>query len=407
MTGLWYLRAVHRWICRRNASTSTVAPASTVDLARAAVVVALAAVLLVGVVTAPRVPAQSLETREAELAAMREQIETLRGRLGSISSREETLSTRLAAVETELELQQMRLDEAVAAAALAAEKAADAERRIDELSASVAAVREDLRRRLAGLYRLGRQGYLRLFFAIGPDQELLPAIRQLRFLALRDRKAIERWTTLRQELAGQRERLEAQRRDMAAWAAEERQRRDELASTRSRHQDVLEAVARERRALAARTEELEDKERKLSRFVAALVDDESARLDGTPIQEFRGVLDWPAAGEVQVEYGPRRDPRYRTEVPHQGLDIETRQGDRVRTVFPGEVLYADDFDGYGPTVIVHHPGRVFTLYAGLSLLNVDRGDVLSLGDVIGAASGSLYFEIRIENEPENPRRWLR
>ncbi|MEM9555851.1 MAG: peptidoglycan DD-metalloendopeptidase family protein [Acidobacteriota bacterium] len=371
--------------------------------------IALVLLSVLAISWALSVGGQSLETREAELAAMRAQIDRLRERLGSITSREASLSDRLARVETELELQQMRLDEALAAAALAAERATDAERRIAELTASMDAVRGDLRRRLAGLYRLGRQGYIRLFFALRPEQEVLPAIRQLRFLALRDRQAIERWTLLRRELAAQRERLETQRQEMAAWADEERVRRDDLASARARHRDVLESVARERRALTARTEELENKERKLARFVAALVDDEAQRLDGTPIQDFRGVLDWPLAGEIEVEieFGPRRDPRYRTEVPHSGLGLATRQGDRVRTVYPGEVLYADDFDGYGPTVIVHHPGRVFTLYAGLSLLNVDRGDVLSLGDVIGAADASLYFEIRLENEPEDPRRWLR
>jgi septal ring factor EnvC (AmiA/AmiB activator) len=79
----------------------------------------------------------------------------------------------------------------------------------------------------------------------------------------------------------------------------------------------------------------------------------------------------------------------------------------VKAVYPGKVLFAADFQGYGPTAIVHHAGRVFTLYAGLSGLRVKRGDVLSLGAALGTASDRLYFEIRIENQPQDPLAWLR
>ena len=59
------------------------------------------------------------------------------------------------------------------------------------------------------------------------------------------------------------------------------------------------------------------------------------------------------------------------------------------------------------TAIVHHPGRVFTLYAGLDKLQIGQNDMLSLGQVIGLSSKSLYFEIREENQPVNPLEWLR
>jgi septal ring factor EnvC (AmiA/AmiB activator) len=130
-------------------------------------------------------------------------------------------------------------------------------------------------------------------------------------------------------------------------------------------------------------------------------------LDGTPLQEFRGVLDWPVAGEVVGGFGPRRDPRYRTEVPHNGVELTTRPGSAVRAIYPGKVLFADALEGYGPTVVVHHAGRVFSLYAGLASLGVGKDDMLSLGQPVGAAAERLYFEIRVDNRPENPLDWLR
>jgi septal ring factor EnvC (AmiA/AmiB activator) len=95
-------------------------------------------------------------------------------------------------------------------------------------------------------------------------------------------------------------------------------------------------------------------------------------------------------------------------VPHNGVDIAVAAaGAPVKAVFPGKVLYAAPFQGYGNTVIVQHPGRVFTLYAGLSSMRVGKEDMLSLGDTVGLASDKLYFEIRVENRPEDPLSWLR
>jgi septal ring factor EnvC (AmiA/AmiB activator) len=95
-------------------------------------------------------------------------------------------------------------------------------------------------------------------------------------------------------------------------------------------------------------------------------------------------------------------------VPHNGIEIapEGRPAP-VRAVYPGKVLYAAPFEGYGPTVVMHHAGRVFTLYAGLAELRVRQGDVLELGDPVGTAAGRLYFELRSENRPEDPVGWLR
>jgi len=79
----------------------------------------------------------------------------------------------------------------------------------------------------------------------------------------------------------------------------------------------------------------------------------------------------------------------------------------VLVVYPGKVVFAAPFEGYGPTVVVQHAGRAFTLYAGLAEVSVARDDMLSLQQPVGRADAGLYFEIRVENRPENPLSWMR
>ena len=79
----------------------------------------------------------------------------------------------------------------------------------------------------------------------------------------------------------------------------------------------------------------------------------------------------------------------------------------MRAVYPGKVLFAAPFEGYGTTVVLHHAGRGLTLYGGLVSARVSKGDVVALGTALGGAGELVYFEIRVDNKPEDPLRWLR
>lgn len=373
---------------------------------RRAAVLLLPAIIALCLGTAAPLPAQK-PTREQELAALRSEIARLTSRLAEARRQQTGLQGELQAVEVDLRLQEARLAEAAAARDLAARRVAEGEREVSRLQGALETARTGLRRRLSALYRLGRQGYFRLFLSLKPDQRLLPSIRLMRYLARRDRAAIDRYQQARTGLERERGQLLVRREEAEQWIASERVRRQQLVAAREHKAALLARVERERRVLTAKTTELADREKKLANFLDFLYGRTTGSPAGTPIQEFRGVLDWPAEGKVTEGFGQILDPRYKTRVPHNGVDLAVAPGAEVRAVFAGKVLYAAPFQGYGNTVIVQHPGRVFTLYAGLSTMKVGKEHMLSLGDAVGLASDKLYFEIRVENRPEDPLGWLR
>lgn len=301
----------------------------------------------------------------------------------------------------------MRLAEAVASHERAERAWAEVETQVETLEGRLEELGDDLRRRLLALYRLGGGGYLRLAFAVDEESDALVALRQLRFLVRSDLRSVERFRSTREELRSRQQELLTRQREVEAWVDAEAERRQELAASRARQQELIARLERERGNLVDRASSLRRKESRLSRLVELLEGQGGPELGGAPITEFRGVLDWPVEGEVVTPFGPRRDPRYGTMVPNNGVEIVAPEGGEARAVYPGRVLYAAPFQGYGYTAIVRHAGGGLTLYAGLRELTVERDDVLALGDLVGAVGPRLYFEIRIDNQPEDPLLWLR
>jgi len=366
------------------------------------------AALFVLLIAALPLRAAEPDPRVADLERLRGEIAKLQSRLAKAQERSQSLAGELEQTSLQLQLQERKVEEAHTARTLAEDRTKTIAAEVGSLETRLVRVREDLRGRLSGLYRLGHAGYLRLLLALRPGQEVLPAMRQLRYLARRDGELLARFHDTRARLTVEQSTLGAERERLEGWVRQEEQRRAALATMRSRQADLLARAESERKSLESRSGALAERAQKLSNLLAFLYGkNANSGPTGASIAGFRGVLDWPAEGRVTVPFGPRLDPRYGTRVPHHGIDLATRRGAEVRAVFPGKVAFAAPFQGYGQTVIVQHAGRAFTLYAGLAQTRAAAGGVVSLGQVVGVAGDSLYFEIRIDNRPEDPRLWLR
>jgi murein hydrolase activator len=394
----------------RGRSTTLAARASgTVAALLVALVTLAAGARLTSAQPAPPAATSGPTTaeRERELGQLREQIAGLVAQLDDLAVRAYGIQGELEKVAVQRRLQTQRVAEARAEHDLAESRAADAAKRLDDLEAAVARERHALQTRLTGLYQLGRHGLLRLAFALDARADPLSAARQLRYLARRDAAAIERFDGLRAQVVAERNELEKRRAEAADWYQQQLARNDELRRLEARQSALLAGTRREGDRLADRALELADRESQLAGLLDSLYGRDDAPLAGRPMQEFRGHLDWPVRGKLAAGFGPRLDPRYGTKVPHNGIDIEPEFGAPVVAVYPGRVVFAAPFQSYGPTVVLQHAGRVFTLYAGLSSISVAKDSLVSLRQPLGRAGERIYFEVRVENRPEDPRRWIR
>jgi murein DD-endopeptidase MepM/ murein hydrolase activator NlpD len=96
----------------------------------------------------------------------------------------------------------------------------------------------------------------------------------------------------------------------------------------------------------------------------------------------------PAAGRLSSRFGVRRILNGEPRSPHAGLDVAVGTGAPVLAAASGSVLAVEDFYFTGNTVVIDHGQGVLTLYAHLSRVDVQPGQLLGKGKSIGTSGVS-------------------
>ncbi len=118
---------------------------------------------------------------------------------------------------------------------------------------------------------------------------------------------------------------------------------------------------------------------------------------------------WPAEGRVISDFGVKPGGER-----NDGINISVPLGTAVHASEAGTVIYSGNgIAGYGNLILIQHADNWVTAYAHLSVMNVDRGAVVTRGQVIGEAGNTgavtaaqLHFELRRGTTPVNPLDYL-
>jgi septal ring factor EnvC (AmiA/AmiB activator) len=128
-----------------------------------------------------------------------------------------------------------------------------------------------------------------------------------------------------------------------------------------------------------------------------------------PFLSRKGKLGWPLKGRVAHSYGSQRSGELRWE----GWLISASAGTAVNAVHNGRIVFSNYLRGFGLLAIVDHGDGYMTLYAHNQELLKDTGDwvqsnelVARAGDTGGLSKPALYFEIRSQGKPADPKVWL-
>ena len=128
-----------------------------------------------------------------------------------------------------------------------------------------------------------------------------------------------------------------------------------------------------------------------------------------PFKSLKGNLSWPIKGKLINNFGSKRSGS----VLWNGWLIKANKGTSVKTVHEGRVVFSDYLRGFGLMLILDHGDGFMTLYGHNQELLKDTGEwvnpkdeIAKAGNTGGLSESALYFEVRHQGQPKNPKIWL-
>ncbi len=100
-------------------------------------------------------------------------------------------------------------------------------------------------------------------------------------------------------------------------------------------------------------------------------------------------------------------------LPHKGTDFRAKEGTVVLAMNRGIIRLARTYRVYGKTLIIDHGLGLFTLYMHLSKINVNEGELVKQGQVVGLSgstgyvlSSHLHVSVWLDKVSVDPVRFL-
>jgi septal ring factor EnvC (AmiA/AmiB activator) len=124
----------------------------------------------------------------------------------------------------------------------------------------------------------------------------------------------------------------------------------------------------------------------------------------------KGQLPWPLKGTVLNRFGVTQSSY---PLSQQGWLISAKEGTDVVAIHGGQVVFSDWLKGYGLVIIIDHGDDFLSLYGQNQALYLSIGDRVSAQQLISSSGKSggntqtgLYFSLRKQGQPLNPKHWL-
>jgi septal ring factor EnvC (AmiA/AmiB activator) len=400
----------------------------------------IASLLIFALALAPALAGAAATTAtqaQDELQELRGRISTMQKKLAAAEETKSEASDALRESEQAISEANRELRDLTRQARDSGTKLASLRKTSQDTKVRMQSQQEMLGRMLRRQYLQGEPDALRLVLARENPNDMA---RQLHYLAYIARSRAQLVDGLRSNLAE----LDRLTREIAEEteaitriAKEQATQKKRLENEKRARAQVLTKVSRDIRAQQQQIRVLQNNENRLTRLIdqlTRLVQQQPQRPQRTqkPVQgskprprsdsvpgdsgggsfaAMRGTLALPVRGELGGRFG---SPRSDGGITWKGVFIAARNGEDVKAVAGGRVVYADWLRGFGNLLIVDHGDSYMTLYANAEALLKQVGDSIRGGDTVatvgnsgGNAESGLYFEMRHAGKPFDPLTWVK
>ena len=394
-------------------------------------------IMLVLALTAGSTAAYSQNTKaqEAKKARLQKEIAILDTQLKANAKKSASALNQLTLIRKKVDARKELVAESDREIAGFTSSIVSKEREIKALQANLDTLSDHYDRLVRGAYR-NRNVKVWFMYILASDN-LGQAMRRYGYL----RDLSKQMNTQASRIIAIRDTLEKESLELAAMKKEAESLRSQRVSEMSKlqaeqndSQKLVNQLKKDRKKyqqdLGKKQREVEALNREIERIIRQALEEKSGSKKGTaktetkpakPIdytlakkfESNKGKLPWPADGPVVDHFGQRFHPVYTNlKLPfNNGISIAMTEGEKVKSVFDGEVKQIVVMPGYSKCVLVQH-GNYFSFYCKMGWVTVKAGDKVKTGQVIGTVDTiggetQLHFQIWSGRNPQNPETWLR
>lgn len=306
---------------------------------------------------------------------------------------------------------------------------------IEALEKDVAKLKEEYAAMiLAAQKASGKVDKLTFIFSAKSFDQLLMRLKYIEQYGKARQSQAEAIERVQSTLRGQVQITEAKRNEKNTLLQEQVKENNQLNSLKDKQRTVVKSLERQEKQLRKDLEQTKKAVAELDQLIAKIIKEEIERAAreareknnknaretseaaialSTSFEGNRNKFPWPTSGFVSQKFGRQQHPVLKgIEIQNDGINIQTKQDETVRTIFNGEVSKVAVTLGFGNTIIIKH-GDFFTVYTGVKDITVKQGQRVTTNQELGKVAlnrdgvSELRFQIFKNFEAMNPQEWLR
>jgi len=264
--------------------------------------------------------------------------------------------------------------------------------------------------------------YLSFLFSAQSLDDLLTRLRYIEQYSEARKLQTQQIVKVQEELSGQVREIEGKRESKNKLLNEQLSENTNLTNLKQKQNNLVRSLVKEEKKLRKDLEDTKKNIALLDKKIEEIIKEELAREKkasskealalSNSFEDNKAKFPWPVAGFVSQKFGRQSHPVLKGVVlQNEGVNIQTRQDEKVKTIFEGEVKAVAVMPTIGNSVIISH-GEYFTVYSGLREVFVRTGEKVKTNQEIGEVQtnsegvSELRFRIYKNRTALDPQLWL-
>nr|WP_251073446.1 peptidoglycan DD-metalloendopeptidase family protein [Shewanella sp. NKUCC05_KAH] len=354
--------------------------------------------------------ASDLEKRKSELKSIQTQINQQQSALKTTSKQREKLLSLLRSDEEAIASAAKKVNSTKNSLAQIDTKLAELKQRQDELETLKVTQQQTLSKQLSSAYLTGNHDYTKMMLNQQSPATIERMLAYYQYLNKARMKSINELKQTLTELDEIKVSQTSKQKQLTKLVAEQQVQAKRLSQEQDQRQLTIKELQRTLNSKGAELEQLQIEEASLKRVVEQAL---RAMKDNPSMEGFgkqSGKLKWPTKGRVSASFGSQRSGQ----VVWKGTMLSAPEGQNIRAVSGGKVIYADWLRGFGLVMVIDHGKGYMSLYGHAQTLLKSPGEMVKSGEVIalvgrsgGQSEPGLYFEIRHKGQAVDPAKYCR